>query len=76
MSPFATVPQAEIPSALALTRLAQQIGASAGSAYAATLLDRGDDLARNARAATAFFALLTMAASVLPSALSGRGESA
>jgi MFS transporter, DHA2 family, multidrug resistance protein len=38
---FRTVPQAEIPSALALTRLVQQIGASAGSAYAATLLDRG-----------------------------------
>ncbi|MGH7715849.1 MAG: MFS transporter, partial [Vulcanimicrobiaceae bacterium] len=38
---FKTVPPAEVPSALALTRLVQQIGASAGSAYAATLLDRG-----------------------------------
>jgi DHA2 family multidrug resistance protein len=42
---FKTVPQAEIPSALALTRLIQQIGASAGSAYAATLLDRRYDRA-------------------------------
>jgi len=38
---FKVVPGPEIPSALALTRLVQQIGASAGSAYAATLLDRG-----------------------------------
>ena len=35
---FKTVPPAEIPSALALTRLSQQIGASVGSAVAATLL--------------------------------------
>jgi MFS transporter, DHA2 family, multidrug resistance protein len=38
---FRSVPPAEIPPALALTRLVQQIGASVGSAYAATLLDRG-----------------------------------
>jgi DHA2 family multidrug resistance protein len=44
---FKTVPQNEIPSALALTRLVQQIGASAGSAYAATLLDRSYDRALN-----------------------------
>ncbi|HTV72557.1 MAG TPA: DHA2 family efflux MFS transporter permease subunit [Candidatus Acidoferrales bacterium] len=44
---FKTVPQAEIPSALALTRLVQQIGASVGSAYAATLLDRSYDRALN-----------------------------
>lgn len=42
---FKTVPGADIPAALALTRLAQQIGASVGSAYAATLLDRGYDSA-------------------------------
>ncbi|MGH7684098.1 MAG: hypothetical protein ACREMT_07135, partial [Vulcanimicrobiaceae bacterium] len=42
---FKSVPQIEIPAALALTRLVQQIGASAGSAYAATLLDRGYDSA-------------------------------
>ena len=44
---FKSVPHPEIPSALALTRLVQQIGASAGSAYAATLLDRGYDRALN-----------------------------
>jgi len=106
---FKTVPQPDIPSALALTRLAQQIGASVGSAYAATLLERGYDQAINilagsmslgndavagfvsmhgapavaqlgalaaseaqniaATSATSFFALLTMAAAVLPFAL-------
>ena len=45
VSLFKSVPHPEIPSALALTRLIQQIGASAGSAYAATLLDRGYDSA-------------------------------
>jgi DHA2 family multidrug resistance protein len=40
---FRTVDQPSIPAALALTRLTQQIGASVGSAYAATLLDRGYD---------------------------------
>jgi DHA2 family multidrug resistance protein len=44
---FKTIPPAEIASALALTRLVQQIGASAGSAYAATLLDRGYEGALN-----------------------------
>ena len=112
---FKTVPQPDIPSALALTRLAQQIGASVGSAYAATLLDRGYDVApqrpgglgfaeqrdgrnaswrRTARSAaaqlnalvtseaqniaatdaTAFFALLTMCAAVLPFALQRHRE--
>jgi len=42
---FKSVPPPEVPAALALTRLVQQIGASAGSAYAATLLDRGYDTA-------------------------------
>ena len=45
---FRTVPQPAIPSALALTRLVQQIGASIGSAFAATLLDRGYVAARTA----------------------------
>jgi DHA2 family multidrug resistance protein len=49
---FKTVPGPEIPSALALTRLVQQIGASAGSAYAATLLDRGYDTALSNLAGT------------------------
>lgn len=47
---FRTVDHASIPAALALTRLTQQIGASVGSAYAATLLDRGYDSARSALA--------------------------
>jgi MFS transporter, DHA2 family, multidrug resistance protein len=47
---FKTVPQPNIPSALALTRLVQQIGASVGSAFAATLLDRGYVAARSALA--------------------------
>ncbi len=38
---FKTVPGPAIASALALTRLVQQIGGSVGSALAATLLDRG-----------------------------------
>jgi DHA2 family multidrug resistance protein len=111
---FKTVPQAEIASALALTRLSQQIGASVGSAVAATLLDRGYALALSALAgpvslsnpaiagfvaahggyaagvlsglatsearnlsavnATAFFALLTMAAAALPFALKRHRE--
>jgi len=37
---LAGIEQTIVPSALALTRLMQQIGASVGSAYAATLLDR------------------------------------
>ncbi len=37
---LAGIEQAIVPSALALTRLMQQIGASVGSAFAATLLDR------------------------------------
>ncbi len=44
---FKRVPQKDIPAALALTRLVQQIGASVGSAYAATLLDRGFDSSLN-----------------------------
>ena len=47
---FRTVDQASIPAALALTRLTQQIGASVGSAYAVTLLDRGYVAARTALA--------------------------
>ncbi len=47
---FRTVDQPSIPAALALTRLTQQIGASVGSAYAATLLDRGYIAARSALA--------------------------
>lgn len=47
---FKAVAPMEIPAALALTRLIQQIGASVGSAYAATLLDRGYDEARSALA--------------------------
>ena len=47
---FRTVDQASIPAALALTRLTQQIGASVGSAYAATLLDRGYVAARTSLA--------------------------
>lgn len=49
---FKTVPHTEVPSALALTRLIQQIGASVGSAYAATLLDRGYDGSLSALAGT------------------------
>jgi DHA2 family multidrug resistance protein len=44
---FKVVPGPEIPSALALTRLIQQMGASVGSAYAATLLDRNYTTALN-----------------------------
>jgi DHA2 family multidrug resistance protein len=47
---FRTVDQASIPAALALTRLTQQIGASVGSAYAVTLLDRGYVAARSSLA--------------------------
>jgi DHA2 family multidrug resistance protein len=47
---FRTVEPASIPAALALTRLTQQIGASVGSAYAVTLLDRGYVSARTALA--------------------------
>jgi hypothetical protein len=49
---FKTVEPKVIPSALALTRLVQQIGASVGSAYAATLLDRGYDTARASMASS------------------------
>jgi DHA2 family multidrug resistance protein len=49
---FRTVEAKLIPSALGLTRLVQQIGASVGSAYAATLLDRGYVTARDAMAAS------------------------
>lgn len=47
---FKSVTPANIPAALSLTRLIQQIGASVGSAYAATLLDRGYTQARSALA--------------------------
>jgi MFS transporter, DHA2 family, multidrug resistance protein len=40
---FQTIPPAETPAALALTRLIQQIGGSFGAAIAATLLDRDFD---------------------------------
>lgn len=42
---LAGIQQSIVPSALALTRLMQQIGASVGSAYAATLLDRNFNIA-------------------------------
>ncbi|HUA08324.1 MAG TPA: DHA2 family efflux MFS transporter permease subunit [Candidatus Acidoferrales bacterium] len=44
---LAGMEQAIVPSALALTRLMQQIGASVGSAFAATLLDRNFNAALN-----------------------------
>ena len=58
---FRSVPLAEIASALALTRLVQQIGASAGSAYAATLLDRGYDNALGSLAGTVSLHSLSVA---------------
>jgi DHA2 family multidrug resistance protein len=59
---FRTVPQASIPSALALTRLIQQIGASVGSAFAATLLERGYVAAKAALAPSISLANPTTAA--------------
>ncbi|MGA8535584.1 MAG: DHA2 family efflux MFS transporter permease subunit [Candidatus Tumulicola sp.] len=50
---FKTVPPAAIASALALTRLVQQLGASVGSALAATFFDRGYATALNALAPSA-----------------------
>lgn len=49
---FQTIPPAETPAALALTRLIQQIGGSFGAAVAATLLDRGYDNALNTLASS------------------------
>jgi MFS transporter, DHA2 family, multidrug resistance protein len=49
---LAGIDHAIVPSALALTRLMQQIGASIGSAYAATLLDRNFNTALSSIAGT------------------------
>ncbi len=68
---FKTVPQASIPSALALTRLVQQIGASVGSALAATFLDRNYAAALNALAPSA-----SLANPAVASLLAGHGPNA
>jgi MFS transporter, DHA2 family, multidrug resistance protein len=68
---FRTVPQKDVPAALALTRLIQQIGASIGSAYAATLLDRGYDAALSAIAGT-----LTLGRSTVESFIGTHGTHA
>ena len=53
-----------VPSALALTRLMQQIGASVGSAYAATLLDQGYNNALSGIAGTINLGRTTIATAV------------
>jgi DHA2 family multidrug resistance protein len=68
---FKTVEPKLIPSALALTRLVQQIGASVGSAYAATLLDRGYDTARASMASS-----LTLDRSAVASFVAAHGAHA
>ncbi len=62
---FKSVSPANIPSALSLTRLIQMIGASAGSAYAATLLDRGYAQARNALASSVSVDHVNVAAAIV-----------
>ena len=62
---FKSVSPANIPSALSLTRLIQMIGASAGSAYAATLLDRGYAQARSVLASSVSESHANVAAVVL-----------
>ena len=54
-----------VPSALALTRLMQQIGASVGSAYAATLLDRNYNTALNSIAGTINLSRESVASAVM-----------
>ncbi len=54
-----------VPSALALTRLMQQIGASVGSAYAATLLDRNFNTALNSIAGTITLGHANVASAVM-----------
>jgi len=54
-----------VPSALALTRLMQQIGASVGSAYAATLLDRNYNTALNSIAGSITMDRVSVASAVM-----------
>ena len=68
---FKTVPHKDIPAALALTRLIQQIGASVGSAYAATLLDRGFDSSLSDLAGT-----VTRHSTAVASAIAAHGAQA
>jgi DHA2 family multidrug resistance protein len=65
------IEHAIVPSALALTRLMQQIGASVGSAYAATLLDRNFNTALSSIAGT-----ITMGRSDVASAVLAHGSQA
>ena len=62
---LAGIEPAIVPSALALTRLMQQIGASIGSAYAATLLDRNYDTALSSIAGTITMHRIDVAAAVM-----------
>jgi MFS transporter, DHA2 family, multidrug resistance protein len=61
---LAGIEQAIVPSALALTRLMQQIGASVGSAYAATLLDRNFNSAQSGLAGAVTMGQTNVAAAV------------
>jgi DHA2 family multidrug resistance protein len=62
---LAGIDHAIVPSALALTRLMQQIGASIGSAYAATLLDRNFNAALSSIAGTITMSNTNVATAVL-----------
>ena len=62
---LAGIDHAIVPSALALTRLMQQIGASIGSAYAATLLDRNFNTALSGIAGTINMGSANVASAVL-----------
>jgi MFS transporter, DHA2 family, multidrug resistance protein len=68
---FKTVPPPSIPAALALTRLIQQMGASFGSALAATFLDRNYATALNALAPSA-----SLGTPAVASFLAGHGPNA
>jgi DHA2 family multidrug resistance protein len=68
---LAGIEPAIVPSALALTRLMQQIGASIGSAYAATLLDRNFNTALSSIAGT-----ITMDRANVASAVMAHGPQA
>ena len=68
---LAGIEPAIVAPALALTRLMQQIGASVGSAYAATLLDRNFDTALNSIAGT-----VTLGSSTVASAVAAHGSQA
>ena len=68
---LAGIEPAIVPSALALTRLMQQIGASIGSAYAATLLDRNFNPALSSIAGT-----ITMDRANVASAVMAHGPQA